>query len=166
MASFKTGDRVRIIEREVTTADVKSQLYYEYFRNLVGVVEHVYDDDTISLKVDLDSLPVDIEKRHHEVEASAQRRWMSNISEEQKDKLSEKEKLVTMSYNILVSTKDLEPAKGKAKPRPKADEPILQSPDAGEKGSTRKPAAEKRPTESDIEKAEEEYLKSIASKKG
>lgn len=157
MPPFNSGDRVKVIERDVTPGDVKSGLYYDYYRNLTGIVERVYEDDTVSVKIDLESLPIDVERRHHEVEDAAKRRWMSNLSEEQKDKLSEKEKTVTLSYNILVASKDLEPSKSKPKPR-KIEDPAPQA--------AKKPAepAEKRPSESDIEKAEEEYLKTIAEK--
>lgn len=163
MSSFKTGDRVRIVDRELLASDIKSGLYYDYFRNLTGVVERVYEDDTASVKIDLESLPVDVERRHHEVEDAAKRRWLSNVSDEQKDKLSEKEKTVTLSYNVLVASKDLEPSKGKPKPRKIEEEPVLKAPEAPKAAKTTEPT-ETRPSESDIEKAEEEYLKAIAEK--
>lgn len=157
MASFKAGDRVKIVDREMTAVDIKSGLFYDYFRNLTGDVDRVYEDGSICVKVDQDSLPADVLKRHKEVQNAVRTRWLNGLGQEQRDRLSETDRTVVLGYNILVGAADLQPT-GKAKPAPKPKaEPVEEE----------KPAAADnvhRPTEKDIEKAEEEYLKSIAQK--
>lgn len=135
---------MKIADREMTSADVKSGLFYDYFRNLVGVVDRVYEDDTICVKVDQDSLPEDVYKCHLEVQHAVRTRWLNGLGQEQRDRLSETDKSVVLGYNILVGAGDLELFKGKITGRPE---------------SKKLPS---RATEKDIEKAEEEHLKAIA----
>lgn len=154
MASFKAGDRVQIVDREMTSADIKSGLYYDYFRNLTGVVDRVYEDNSVCVKVDMDSLPEDVRKRHLQVQDAVRTRWLNGLGQEQRDRLSETDRSVILGYNILVGAADLLPG-GKAKPAAKK---------TASAESTKKAEAVHRPTEKDIEKAEEEYLKTIAKK--
>jgi hypothetical protein len=163
MPSVKVGDRVKIAEREITAADVKSELYYEYFANLVGAVEHVYDDGSASLKIDPASLPEGIRDRHAEVERNATQRWLDGLSQEQRDRLSEKDRLLHLSYSVLVAQKDLEPFSGKIKSpaKPKAEAPAIKELDDQK---TKEAEAAQRKSEADIEKAEEEYLRQLAEK--
>ena len=155
MASFKAGDQVKIVDREMTSADIKSGLFYDYFRNLTGEVDRVYEDGSICVKVDQESLPVDVQKRHKQVQNAVRTRWMNGLGQEQRDRMSETDRTVVLGYNILVGSDDLQPM-AKSKPKPKI-EPAKEN----------KPALDEdthRPTEKDIEKAEEEYLNTIAEK--
>lgn len=157
MPSFKTGDRVKIVDRPTTGADAKSGLYYDYFCNLIGTVDRVYDDNSVCVQVDFDSLPEGVQKRHMTVQDAVKKRWTGGLGAEQTGRLTEAEKNVSLRYNILVGSADLE-ASSKAKPasRPKADTAANKPGPAD--------TAERR-TQADIEKAEEEYLKSIAANK-
>ncbi len=146
MATVKAGDRIKIVEREVTPADVKSGLYYDYFRNLVGVVDRVYEDDTVCVKIDQDSLPPAIQKCHIDVQQAVRTRWLNGLGQEQRDRLSETDRSVVLGYNLLVGANDIEPFKGKIPPRAEKKQPEKLA----------------RASEQDIEKAEEEYLKTIA----
>jgi ribosomal protein L21E len=158
MAELKTGDRVKIVDREMNLSDIKSGMFYDYFRNLTGTVQNIYDDKTVCVQVEQDSLPNSIKDRHQDVQESVTKRWLANVSQEQRDKMKEAEKSLTLAYNILVNSADLEViGKGKVvKPKPTAAPATTAS-----KAKEDQPH---RPTQSEIEKAEEEYLKSIASK--
>lgn len=151
MASFKAGDRVKIVSRETTAADIKSGLYYDYFRGLVGTVDRVYEDSSVCVKIDLDSLPEKVQKGHKEVQNAVRTRWLNGLGQEQRDRLSETDRTVVLGYNILVGSTDLEAS---SKPKPVAAKPA----------TPKKEDTAPRPTEQDIEKAEEEYLKTIAQK--
>ncbi|MBI2844710.1 MAG: hypothetical protein HYX78_15060 [Armatimonadetes bacterium] len=161
--SFKTGDRVRIADREMTLADVKSGMFYDYFRNLAGTVEKIYEDHTVCVCVDQDSLPDNVRKRHINVQDAIRRRWMDGLGSEQRERLTEAQKSVVLSYNILVNSSDLlKDGKGKPPTKTKPDFKRSQEKPAALEKASQQPAA--RPSEADIAKAEEEYLKSIASR--
>ncbi len=54
--AFKDGDRVQVVDREANAADVKSSLFYNHYRGLVGTVQKVYETtDDIAVTVDEDS---------------------------------------------------------------------------------------------------------------
>jgi hypothetical protein len=116
---FKQGDYVKIVDREVTPTDVKSGNYYPYFRGLAGVVDKIYDTE-ICLKVDPDTLPEKILKRHLEIQESMKRKWLNGLSGEARNRLTPEEKQFNLAYTILVQAVDLEKAKPSDKPKPEA----------------------------------------------
>ena len=73
MAAFKAGDRVRIVTRDVTPEDVKSQLYFAYFGGLTGTVDRTYDD-TVCVDVDLQSLTDEMRDRHVSMQEAERQR--------------------------------------------------------------------------------------------
>mgnify|MGYP000586760988 CR=1 FL=1 len=162
---FKPGDRVKIVERPMTAADAKSALFFDYFCNLTGTVSKVYDDGTLTVDIDLDSLPEDVRRRHHEIEESVRRRWLDGLSEENRDKLSEKESAVKLEYKILIAESDLV-SLGKSSEPSSSKPKSSASASASEKKSSRSSAEKKesRPTEADLARAEAEHLKEIAKR--
>src|SRR5665647_49541 len=114
---FKEGDYAKIVDREVTPADVKSCMYYPYFRGLAGTVDKIFDEQ-ICLKVDPDTLPESILKRHKEVQDSIKRKWLNGLSGEARNRLTTEEKQFNLSYTILVNDADLVQAKPSDKPAP------------------------------------------------
>ncbi|MDO8586656.1 MAG: hypothetical protein Q7T82_06405 [Armatimonadota bacterium] len=116
MAQVKVGDHVHIADREPNPNDSKSGLFYGYFRNLTGVIERVYEDNTVCIDVNIDSLPDDVRIRHKEMETAARDKWIGGLSQEQRSRLTERDKQFTMSYKVVVSAADVNPAgKGPAK---------------------------------------------------
>ena len=70
MLRLKEGDAVRVADRAATPADAKSGLFYNYYRNLAGIVFKVYGsgaDALVAVDVDLETLPEEVAKRHLEV---------------------------------------------------------------------------------------------------
>lgn len=114
---FKEGDYVRIVDREVTPADIKGGLYYPYFRGLAGVVDKIYDKE-ICIRVDTESLPEAILKRHLDVQESIKKKWLNGLSGEARTRLTPEEKAFQLSYTILVQDTDLEKAGPGDKPKP------------------------------------------------
>ena len=51
------GDRVRIVDREVTPEDVKSGLFYNHFRGLVGTIQKIYDEKEAAVVIEVESMP-------------------------------------------------------------------------------------------------------------
>ena len=116
---FKEGDYVKILDREVTPTDVKNGNYYPYFRGLAGIVDKIYDTE-VCLKVDLDTLPEKILKRHLEIQESMKRKWLNGLSGEARNRLTPEEKQFNLSYTVLVQAVDLEKSKPSDKPKPEA----------------------------------------------
>ncbi len=117
---FKEGDFVKIIDRETTPADSKSSTYYPFYRGLVGVVDRVYDEKEVCIKVDTDSLPTDVLKRHIQVQDAIKKKWLNNLSGEARNRLSAEDKQFTLAYTLLVQMNDLEKALPSDKPKPEA----------------------------------------------
>lgn len=104
------GDRVRVADRDVTAADVKSQLFYEHYRGLVGTIRNIYADNTASIAVAVEDLPKSHGDRHTEVTDWVRNKELDKMSEEAKNKLSAGDKKFSVPYAILVSLSDLTPA--------------------------------------------------------
>lgn len=170
MAELKVGDTVQVTTREITNEDVKSSLYFAYFGGLVGSIDRIYDDGSVCVEIDIDSLTEDARKRHLETQEAERKRWLDGLSGEARNRLTEDQKKLTISYKILVSKKDLEPTKG---PKKKAGKPAEESESnkdsaANHKGPARAPDPDetenqpvKRLSEADLAAKEEEFLRSL-----
>ena len=152
-AKFSDGDRVRIIEREPGNPDPKALTYYPFYRNLTGKVIKSYTDNTVAVDIDRGALPDDIRERHERSEAAMRDKWLGGLSEDDREKLSEKAKRFTLRYTLLVSANDLAVDDRKA---PRAPRP--QAPQAA-------PSELPRKTPADLFAAEEEHLREIERKK-
>jgi hypothetical protein len=106
------GDKVRVKDREQTAADIKSQLFYDHYRNLVGTVAKIYADGTASINVDQAALPKEISQRHDQTASGIRQKWLDGLSEEARNKLSAADKSFALRYTIIVSLSDLEPYSG------------------------------------------------------
>ncbi|MDW8103908.1 MAG: hypothetical protein RMK92_02750 [Armatimonadota bacterium] len=178
MANLKEGDRVQIVVREQTSSDVKERSYYPYMGGLRGTIYRLYSDGRAAVQIDLDSLPEAVLTRHTEVQERMKTRWIESLSEEARSRLTPEEREFHLNYVLLVRVEDLQPegkrtrtaqttaakeparsddtlapptARARRAPSAKAESPSLF--DAGE-------TAPKRKTLEEIEKAEEEFLKS------
>ena len=148
MAQIKSGDTVKIITREITPDDTKSGLYFSYFGGLVGKVDRIYDDGSACIDIDLNSLTADMRERHLGIQEAERKRWLENISDEMRNRLSKEQKQLKMSYKILVGQKDLEIYTGKM-------------PDVVAVAEVEEAEEEpKRLSEAEISAAEEEFLNS------
>lgn len=173
MASLSAGDRVEIQTRDLTAEDEKNGLYYSYFGGLTGKVDSVYDDGTVCVDVDLESLSQDARERHLAMQEGERKKWLDGLSGEARNRLAPEQKQLKLSYKILVSKNDVVPSKGGkpngGKSQPKSSASTSDSAPAASKGPARAPEpgpaneepAPKRVSEDDLSKAEEEYLRSL-----
>jgi len=70
MLRLKEGECVRIVDRPVTAADVKSGLFYNHYRNLAGTVFKLYGaGQTQQAAIDVmhETLPPEVAERHREL---------------------------------------------------------------------------------------------------
>src|SRR5579872_2458140 len=120
MATIKEGDRVRILAREQTEDDIKSALYFGHYAGLTGNVQKVYSKQEVAIEVEPESLTRDMRKRHDEVRDQMKTKWLDGLSEEGRNKLTEREKDFNLRYVVLVALQDLEKAGAKPAPPVKA----------------------------------------------
>jgi len=156
MASFKDGDRVRVISREQSEEDVKTQMYFPFYGGLVGTVQKAYSKGEVAVEVDQESLTKDIRKRHEDVRDQMKTKWLEGLSEEGRAKLTEREKDFNLRYVIIVAMADLE----KAGPRAvKATAPqTATSPSAPAAAASNLTETTSRKTLAELEAAEEAEL--------
>ncbi|CCW35681.1 hypothetical protein [Chthonomonas calidirosea] len=107
--TLREGDRVRIVDREVTPEDVKSGLFYNHFRGLVGTIQKIYDEKEAAVVIEVESMPENIAKRHIETEERMRSKWFDSLSEEARNRLTPQERIFTLRYVVLVALKDLIP---------------------------------------------------------
>ena len=122
------GSSVRLSDREPNAADNKSGLFYPHYRNLTGTVAKLYADGTATVLADLDSLPSDIRARHLAGTDAMRQKWLDNLSDEARNKLSAAEKKFSLRYSLLIGVVDLTPIDAPALPTPKAAE--IEAPEA------------------------------------
>lgn len=110
MATWKEGDRVRIVRRTVTDEDRKKRNYYEHMADLVGTVQQVYSPDEVSVRVDpqsMNEVTTDVVKS---ATLRMRDRFTKEISEEQRKQFSKEELEFNANYVLLVRSADLEVA--------------------------------------------------------
>lgn len=164
MANFKEGDRVRIVTRDQTDEDIKSQLYFAHYGGLTGMVQKVYSKQEVSVEVEQDSLTREVRKRHEDVRDQMKTKWLDGLSEEGRNRLTEREKDFNLRYVVLVAMNDLEkagakpaaPAASVAKPAPA---PATAAPAASNPAVSEAEALPPRRTLAEIEAAEEEEFR-------
>lgn len=153
-AADRLADRtpVQIADREALAADLKSGLYYPYYRGLTGTVTRDYGDGTVSVSVDAGSLPEEIRLRHQAGTEAMRAKWLDGLSDEARNKLSASEKKFSLRYSLLVGAADLA-ATGAPAPASAGDAAAPAHP-VGDAG---------RGTLSDYAEAEAQRLAEVAS---
>ena len=111
MATLKEGDRVRIADREATPEDIKSGLFQNHFRGLTGNVLKIYGGQEAAIEIEAASLTESIAARHKEIQDQMKSKWLDGLSEEGRNRLTEKERDFRLRYTVLVALKDVTPAK-------------------------------------------------------
>lgn len=111
MASWKEGDRVKIVHRNVTEEDRRKGRYFEHMAGLRGTIENVYGKDEIAVKIDPDSLSPVTLAVHKEATKRMRNKFLENVSEEQKKQLTAEELNFEANYVLLLQGADLEKAK-------------------------------------------------------
>jgi hypothetical protein len=108
MPSWKEGDRVRIVTREVTEDDRKKSTYFDHMAGLTGTVQNVYAATEIAVKIDPVSLSHITQDVHKQATERMRARFLSSVSEEQKKQLTPEELNFDAHFVLLVQGSDLE----------------------------------------------------------
>src|SRR5450432_3863836 len=121
--TFTSGQRVRINEATPGNPDPKGVVYYDFMRNLSGEVIKAYPDGNVAISIDRKTLPEHIRKRHEISEQTSRDRWLNGLSEEDRNRLSEKDKKFSLRYTVLVSGKHVVPESESSKRTPSSAAP-------------------------------------------
>ena len=105
--AFKEGDRVQILDRDATADDVKSSLFYNHFRGLIGTIQKLYVNDEAAIEIENSSLTEVIAQRHQDVQEKLKTDWLEKLSEEARNRLTPQERDFRLRYTILVRSADL-----------------------------------------------------------
>ncbi len=105
--ALKEGERVQVVNREATEEDVKSGLFYNYFRGLEGTIQKIFNTQEVSVEVDLEALDPAVMKRHIDIQEQTKSKWLDGLSEEARGRLTDQEKDFKLRYSILVKDGDL-----------------------------------------------------------
>ncbi len=108
MVAWKEGQRVRVVAREVTEKDREENRYFAHMGGLTGIVQNVYSEEEIAVKMDLDSLTSVSADVHKTATERMRDQFVGSISEEQKKQLTKEELAFTPHYVLLVRSADLE----------------------------------------------------------
>jgi hypothetical protein len=145
--SFQEGDRVQVVDRAATSEDEKTGLFYSHFRGLTGTIQKIYASQEVAVEVETESLTENVAHRHHDVQETMKTKWLDGLSDEARNRLSERERDFRLRYTILVALKDLTIPSQKPKPTPPASTSVVT-------------AAPVRKTAADYEADEQAYLQS------
>jgi hypothetical protein len=115
----------------------------------------------VAISVNRKSLPDHILKRHEISEQTSRDRWLNNLSEEDRNKLSEKDKKFSLRYTVLVSSKHVTLDTGS--PKPNASSSSVKAESTNKQAESAEP---KRLTTEELAAQEQAYLESIKSKLG
>ena len=115
MPKWKTGDRVKVVSRDVTKEDRTTNSYYSHLGGLTGTVTNFYNKDEVAVRVDPEAFTPTIAVAHKEAVKRMRLKFIINISEDQKRKLTKEEKQFDANYVLLLHSDDLE----KGPPAPK-----------------------------------------------
>ena len=129
MPKWKTGDRVRIKEREVKAEDRESNAYFAHFADLDGTVQAVYGKDEVAVRIDPECFGPLLTGVHKEAVRRMRAKFLDGLSEEQKRKLSREEKRFAANYVVLMKSDDL--VKGR-KPPERVPLPLTDAEDDAE----------------------------------
>lgn len=164
---LNVGQPVRLADHEpITGPDAKPVPFYDYYRNLSGTVAKVFDDGTVSVTIDRASLPAEIRKRHEECEQKDRDKWLDKLSDEERNRLTARQKQFSYRYTVLVGAADIlaagpEPQGSQsAKPASSAASEN-QSPPAAKHADA---GAAPRASLDDLAAAEERHLQEIAER--
>lgn len=107
---LKEGDKVRIVTREVTAEDRKTQRYYDHMAGLVGVVTNVYGKDEVAVKIDEDAMRDPGLRVRNEAARRMREKFVQSVGEEGRSQLTPEELNFGVNFMLLVREADLEKA--------------------------------------------------------
>ncbi len=147
-AKLSEGQSVRVIPRDASS-DARGIPYYAFYEGLSGTIAKLYPDGSVSVLVDRDSLPESIRDRHERQEREMQDKWLRGLSEEDRSRLTDKQREFTLRYTLLVAPGDVSAL---GSPAPKA----VNSGKASSKAAEAEPPA--RLSAADLDAAEQRRL--------
>lgn len=146
---LEVGQRVRIAERPARTGDQKTIPYYPFYSGLTGAILHSYPDESSTVDIDRESLPVPIKKRHDKSESQLREKWLGDSAEDDSGQANQastgRVRNLHLRYTLLVANADLIPISAappaQVAPAQAASAPAPAKPPAAPAGEQASPAA-------------------------
>lgn len=110
MAQWKTGQKVQVVNRKVTAEDKAKSRYFEHMAGARGEIQSVYEDGTVAVQVDVDSVGETPRGVHRTATLKMREKFANTISEEQRKALTKEELEFDTHYVLLVRGEDLQAA--------------------------------------------------------
>ena len=105
---LREGDRVRIISRDVTEEDKKTNRYYKHMAGLTGSVQNIYGETEIAVNIDSESLSKISRDVHKEATLRMRAKLNDALSEVQRKELTKEELEFDTHFMLLCHSNDLE----------------------------------------------------------
>jgi hypothetical protein len=102
------GDRVRIVQREVTEDDRKTNRYFDHMAGLIGSVQNIYGEKEIAVRIEPETLSKASREVHKEATSRMRAKFVDAVSEVQRKELTKEELEFDTHFMLLVDSKDLE----------------------------------------------------------
>ena len=100
---------MRIVDRQVTEEDRKTNRYFDHMAGLEGTIQNIYGNDEIAVKIDPERMSAVTTDVHRVSVERMRKKFVESVSEEQKKSLSPEELNFEANYVLLVRGEDLQP---------------------------------------------------------
>ena len=111
MPNWKEGERVRIVQRVVTDEDRKGNRYFDHMAGLTGIIQNIYGNDEIAIKIDPSCMSTVTKEVHRTSVERMRQKFIDNVSDEQRKQLTPEEMNFEANYVLLLRGADLESVK-------------------------------------------------------
>jgi len=108
MSKWKEGDHVRVVSRPVTEEDRKKNRYFDHMSGLTGIVQNVYSEGEIGVRVDPESMSPVTRVVHKTATERMRKKFLDDAPEVVKKSLTPEELEFDAHYVLLVQSSDLE----------------------------------------------------------
>ncbi|HLO99279.1 MAG TPA: hypothetical protein VK171_11840 [Fimbriimonas sp.] len=105
---LKEGDRVRVLNREVTEDDKKNRRFYAHMAGLSGTVQNIYNAEEVAVRIDESAMSKISTEVHTEATARMRSKLIESISEVQRKELTKEELEFDTHFMLLFDSNDLE----------------------------------------------------------
>jgi len=108
MPNWTEGQRVQIVERDVTEEDRKGSRYFSHMAGLKGTIQNIYSADEIAVKIDPETMSTVTVDVHNMSIKRMREKFLGSLAEEQKKTLTNEELNFGANYVLLVRGADIE----------------------------------------------------------
>ena len=98
---------MRVVRRDVTEEDRKKNRYFEHMADQVGIIQNIYANDEIAIKIEQGSMTKITSDVHKTAGQRMRDKFVASVSDEQRKLLTAEELGFEPNYVLLVQGTDL-----------------------------------------------------------